>query len=79
MSKPQLPTTGYYRHYKGQYYQVLQIAQHSETNEYLVIYRCLYGDFSIWARPVDMFCENVGLPDGKTVPRFQRIAAHPPV
>lgn len=61
---------GRYRHYKGQYYQVLATARHSETREWLVIYRCLYDDFSIWARPLAMFIELVTLDHGETVPRF---------
>lgn len=69
---PQL-VIGRYRHYKGQEYQVLHIATHSETEELLVVYRCLYGDFSVWVRPLAMFLENVCLPDGQTVPRFQLI------
>lgn len=64
---------GRYRHYKGQEYQVLHLATHSETEQLLVIYRCLYGDFSVWARPLSMFLENVCLPDGQTVPRFELI------
>jgi hypothetical protein len=74
---PQL-VIGRYRHYKGQEYQVLHLATHSETAESLVIYRCLYGDFSVWARPLTMFLENVCLPDGQTVPRFQLIDSNNP-
>lgn len=62
--------TGIYRHYKGQFYQVLHCARHSETEEWLVIYRCLYDDYSVWARPVDMFRANVTLANGEIVPRF---------
>lgn len=61
---------GLYRHYKGKEYEVLQLAHHSETNELLVIYRCLYGDFSVWARPLLMFCEPITWPDGVIRPRF---------
>jgi hypothetical protein len=61
---------GRYRHYKGQYYQVLATARHSETREWLVVYRCLYDDFSIWVRPMAMFVETVSLENGECVPRF---------
>ena len=61
--------TGRYRHYKGNDYQVLGIARHSETEEELIVYRKLYGDGSLWVRPLAMFLENV-LVDGRTVPRF---------
>lgn len=60
---------GLYRHYKGNEYLVLDVAQHSETQEYLVVYRCLYGDHSLWVRPYDMFLETV-IVDDKKVPRF---------
>lgn len=62
-------TPGTYRHYKGKYYQVLATARHSETEEVLVVYRCLYGDYSLWVRPLEMFQESV-LVDGHEVPRF---------
>lgn len=61
---------GRYRHYKGQYYQVLAMARHSETREWLVVYRCLYDDFSIWVRPLAMFVELMTLDNGQHVPRF---------
>jgi len=60
---------GIYRHYKGQDYQVLEVARHSETEQPLVVYRCLYGDYSWWVRPLDMFLESVEI-DGKTLARF---------
>lgn len=62
---------GVYRHYKGNLYQVLYLAQHSETQEKLVVYQCLYGDYSIWVRPLSMFNENVILEDGTQKPRFE--------
>lgn len=62
---------GVYRHYKGQNYEVTCVATHSETQEVLVVYRCLYGDFSWWVRPLAMFQETVTNADGETVPRFQ--------
>lgn len=60
---------GIYRHYKGQNYQVLEVARHSETEESLVVYRCLYGDYSWWVRPQAMFLETVEI-DGETKARF---------
>ena len=63
-------TPGIYRHYKGQDYQVLDVAHHSETEEALVVYRCLYGDYSLWVRPLSMFIETVMI-DGEAQPRFR--------
>ena len=63
---------GIYRHYKGKDYQIFRIATHSETGEQFVVYRCLYGDFSWWVRPLAMFVETVVIA-GETVPRFQLI------
>ena len=51
---------GRYRHYKGNEYEVLEIARHSETLEPMVVYRALYGDYEIWVRPADMWNERVG-------------------
>jgi hypothetical protein len=61
---------GIYRHYKGNLYEVIDVAQHSETQEYLVVYKTLYGDFSTWVRPLDMFQESVEK-DGEQVARFE--------
>ena len=60
---------GRYRHYKGKYYEVIGVARHSETEEEFVVYRCLYGDFSLWVRPLAMFTETVTV-EGRRVPRF---------
>jgi len=65
---------GIYRHYKGSLYQVLHTAQHSETEESLVVYRCLYGEYGVWVRPLAMFVETV-IVEGKKVPRFELIKA----
>ncbi|MEA5114553.1 MAG: DUF1653 domain-containing protein [Geobacteraceae bacterium] len=54
-----LPRPGRYRHYKGNEYEVIGIACHSETEEELVVYRKLYGDNSLWVRPRGMFLESV--------------------
>ncbi len=62
---------GRYRHYKGNFYEVLGVARHSETEEELVVYRCLYGDRSLWVRPLAMFTEEVDVA-GRKVPRFAR-------
>ena len=63
---------GRYRHFKGREYEVLGIARHSETEEELVVYRALYGDFGLWVRPVSMWNETVEH-DGKTFRRFTYI------
>lgn len=61
---------GRYRHYKGRDYEVLGVARHSETEELLVVYRCLYGDQGLWVRPLTMFIEAVSI-GGETVERFR--------
>ena len=60
---------GFYRHYKGNDYEVIGVAEHSETREHLVVYRALYGEFGLWVRPLAMFTETVTLPQG-TQTRF---------
>ena len=65
---------GKYRHYKGKLYEVLGIAQHSETLEKLVVYKALYqpeGE-NLWVRPLAMFLEDVEI-EGKKVKRFEFI------
>ena len=49
--------TGIYVHYKGNEYEVIDIATHSETEVKIVVYRALYGEFGLWVRPLDMFDE----------------------
>jgi len=66
--------TGIYQHYKGPKYEVLGQAQHSESEEVLVMYRALYGDFGLWVRPLSMFQEHVVV-EGENKPRFQLIEA----
>lgn len=48
-----------YRHFKGDYYLLVDIAKHSETGEDYIVYRKLYDDGSLWIRPLDMFMEEV--------------------
>lgn len=68
---------GLYRHYKGNDYQIFQTVCHSETREQLVLYRCLYDDFSWWVRPLTLFTETVEIA-GEIVPRFQFVRALTP-
>ena len=63
---------GRYRHFKGKEYEVLGVARHSETEEELVVYRALYGDFGLWVRPESMWNATVER-DGKTFHRFTYI------
>lgn len=55
----ELKIHGVYKHFKGDYYLVEDIAKYSETEEELVMYRKLYGDGGLWARPKDMFLSEV--------------------
>lgn len=61
---------GRYKHYKGLYYEVLDLARHSETEELMVVYKALYGDEGTWVRPYDMFVGEVEV-DGVIIPRFE--------
>lgn len=63
---------GKYRHFKGNEYEVIGIARHSETLEEMVVYRALYGDARIWVRPAEMWNETVER-DGKAFQRFTYI------
>jgi len=60
---------GRYRHFKGNEYEVLYLAKHSETLEPMVVYRALYGEHGVWVRPARMWNETVER-DGKTFVRF---------
>lgn len=60
---------GKYRHFKGNVYEVLYNATHSETEEPMVVYRALYGDYGIWVRPASMWEDEVER-DGVTYQRF---------
>ncbi|RUO39636.1 DUF1653 domain-containing protein [Pseudidiomarina aestuarii] len=61
---------GKYKHYKGNHYEVIDVVRHSETEEWLVLYRPLYGERALWVRPFDMFVEQITV-DGKSIPRFR--------
>lgn len=63
---------GRYRHFKGNEYEVLGIARHSETREEMVVYHALYGEGGLWVRPAAMWDEQIDR-DGYTGPRFQFI------
>ncbi len=63
---------GKYRHFKGNPYEVIGTARHSETLEPMVVYRSLYGEHGLWVRPAAMWNETV-TKDGYHGPRFQYI------
>lgn len=65
---------GLYQHFKGNYYEVLDVARHSETEEEYVVYRPLKGDSGTWIRPLQMFSEEIER-DGKTQPRFKYLGS----
>ena len=66
MKKPPL---GKYRHYKGNEYELIGFARHSETLEDMVVYRALYGEGELWVRPLSMWGEDVTV-NGKETQRF---------
>ena len=57
--KEKIIVGGVYRHFKGRFYKVLNIATHSETKEPMVVYQALYGDGAVWVRPAAMWLEEV--------------------
>ena len=63
---------GKYRHFKGNEYEVIGIAKHSETMEPMVVYKALYGEGGLWVRPASMWQETIDR-DGYHGPRFQYI------
>ncbi len=67
MTKP-----GVYQHYKGNRYTLIAIAVHSETLEKMVVYKALYGEGTVWVRPLSMWNALVEV-DGKQIPRFQYV------
>jgi hypothetical protein len=71
MPKPRI-TKGEYEHFKGNHYEVLGLAKHSETLEELVLYKALYGKGEMWVRPIKSFLEKVEK-DGKKVKRFKLV------
>jgi hypothetical protein len=70
----ELKIDGIYQHYKGMNYRIRDLARHSETLEWLVVYECLYENpgGKLWVRPMEMFLETVRI-DGKDIPRFKYI------
>lgn len=65
-------TPGYYRHFKSNYYYLVEVATHSESLEPMVVYRALYGERKLWVRPASMWTEVVDKPEYHG-PRFEAL------
>ena len=65
---------GKYRHFKGNLYELIEVAHHRESQEPVAVYRALYGDHGLWVRPLEMFLETIER-DGAEIQRFQHIKA----
>ena len=63
---------GKYQHYKGNFYEVIGVAKHSETEEALVVYKPLYGEQGLWVRPLAMFTQDV-IVNGSKKARFEKV------
>ena len=64
--------SGIYKHYKGNLYELIAIANHSETLEKMVVYKALYGEGEVWARPISMWGDVLEV-NGKMVKRFELV------
>ncbi len=62
-----------YKHFKGNEYEIIALAKHSETLEDMIVYKALYGERGIWVRPASMFTDMKTLEDGTQVQRFTKV------
>ncbi len=71
----ELPPKGFYRHFKGNLYEVINFARDANTQKQVVVYRALYGEYGLWVRDFDEFFETIES-DGEKVQRFEYIEPH---